>query len=105
MSLMEMTIPMAGAFAARPGAPGSATVSMRHAGSAGPSGHGAPEADEWRIRCHDVVSRERCLTVLVDKGRVLLVGPPGETAVLTTEQLDQLRNALEEAAVRVERQR
>jgi hypothetical protein len=57
----------------------------------------------WRINCGDVVNRERCLTVLVDRNRVVLVGPPGETAVLTSGQLGQLRTALREAAEQAER--
>ena len=57
----------------------------------------------WRIRCSDVVDRERCLTVMVDQGRVVLVGPPGETAVLSADQLVQLRAALREAAEQAER--
>lgn len=57
----------------------------------------------WRINCGDVVNRERCLTVLVERNRVVLVGPPGETAVLTTGQLGQLRSALNEAAEQAER--
>ncbi len=57
----------------------------------------------WRISCGDVVNRERCLTVLVERNRVVLVGPPGETAVLTAGQLGQLRTALREAAEQAER--
>lgn len=57
----------------------------------------------WRIHCSDVVNRERCLTVVVDKGKVVLVGPPGETAVLSAGQLGQLRLALREAADQAER--
>lgn len=57
----------------------------------------------WRVRCGDVINRERCLTVLVDNGRVVLVGPPGETAVLSAGQLGQLRSALREAAEQAER--
>jgi hypothetical protein len=57
----------------------------------------------WRINCGDVVNRERCLTVLVERNRVVLVGPPGETAVLTSGQLGQLRTALREAAEQAER--
>ena len=58
---------------------------------------------EWRISCGDVVNRDRCLTVLVERNKVVLVGPPGETAVLTTGQLGQLRAALREAAEQAER--
>jgi len=57
----------------------------------------------WRIDCGDVVNRDRCLTVLVERNRVVLVGPPGETAVLNTGQLGQLRTALREAAEQAER--
>jgi hypothetical protein len=57
----------------------------------------------WRINCGDVVNRERCLTVLVERNRVVLVGPPGETAVLNPGQLGQLRVALREAAEQAER--
>jgi hypothetical protein len=57
----------------------------------------------WRIGCGDVINRERCLTVLVERDRVVLVGPPGETAVLTKGQLGQLRAALREAAEQAER--
>lgn len=58
---------------------------------------------QWRIRCQDVANRERFLTVLVEHGRVVLVGPPGETAVLTSGQLNQLRAVLHEAAEEAER--
>lgn len=60
---------------------------------------------QWRIRCQDVANRERFLTVLVEHGRVVLVGPPGETAVLTAGQLNQLRAVLHEAAEEAERER
>lgn len=58
---------------------------------------------EWRIRCNDALDRERCLTVVVDNGQVLVVGPPGEAAVLSPGQLGQFRTALLEAAERAER--
>jgi hypothetical protein len=57
----------------------------------------------WRVSCGDVINRERSLTVLVERNQVVLVGPPGETAVLTTGQLGQLRAALREAAEQAER--
>jgi len=57
----------------------------------------------WRVRCGDVINRDRCLTVLVERNRVVLVGPPGETAVLSAGQLGQLRTALREAAIQAER--
>jgi hypothetical protein len=58
---------------------------------------------QWRIRCQDVANRERFLTVFVEHGRVVLVGPPGESAVLSAGQLGQLRTALQEAADEAER--
>jgi hypothetical protein len=58
---------------------------------------------EWRIRCQDVANRERFLTVFVEHGKVVLVGPPGESAVLSAGQLGQLRTALQEAADEAER--
>jgi hypothetical protein len=55
------------------------------------------------VRCQDVANRERFLTLFVEHGRVVLVGPPGESAVLTPAQLTQLRSALQEAADEAER--
>lgn len=52
----------------------------------------------WRVSCRDSVNRRQFLTVLVDRDRVLLVGPPGETAVLSAGQVGQLKTALREAA-------
>jgi hypothetical protein len=57
----------------------------------------------WHVSCGDVINRDRCLTVLVDQNKVVLVGPPGETAVLSSGQLGQLRDALREAAEQAER--
>ncbi|WP_223198642.1 hypothetical protein [Solihabitans fulvus] len=50
-----------------------------------------------------MVDRDRCLTVLVDRDTVVVVGPPGETAVLSAGQLGELRTALREAAEQAER--
>ena len=66
-------------------------------------GEQAARGRQWRIRCQDVANRERFLTVLVEHGRVVLVGPPGETAALTAGQLGQLRAVLHEAAEEAER--
>jgi hypothetical protein len=56
----------------------------------------------WRVSCRDVIDRERFLTVLIDRDRVVLVGPPGETAVLSQTQVGQLSDALREAAGQAE---
>jgi hypothetical protein len=58
---------------------------------------------QWRVRCQDVANRERFVTLFVEHGRVVLVGPPGESAVLSPGQLNQLRAALQEAADEAER--
>jgi hypothetical protein len=50
-----------------------------------------------------VANRERFLTLFVEHGRVVLVGPPGESAVLTHAQSGQLAAALQEAADEAER--
>ena len=54
------------------------------------------------MSCRDVIDRERFLTVLIDRDRVVLVGPPGETAVLSPTQVGQLSDALREAAGQTE---
>lgn len=64
---------------------------------------GPGRSRQWRIRCQDVANRERFLTLFVEHGKVVLVGPPGESAVLTPAQLGQLRAALQEAADEAER--
>ncbi|MCP2260572.1 hypothetical protein LX15_004290 [Streptoalloteichus tenebrarius] len=71
----------------------------RHAHQPGTRGQRRPyRRRRWRIGCRDVANRECHLTVLVDRDRVVLVGPPGETAVLSAGQLGRLRAALREAA-------
>ena len=52
----------------------------------------------WRVSCRDVINRERFLTVLIDRDRVVLVGPPGVTAVMSRKQVGQLADALREAS-------
>ncbi|MET1074981.1 MAG: hypothetical protein ABWY11_20205 [Umezawaea sp.] len=82
----------------------SSTLSFQESNDLGSGWRGSTgQRRWWRIRCSDVVDRERCLTVVVDEDRVVLVGPPGETAVLSADQLVQLRAALREAAEQAER--
>lgn len=77
---------------------------MQLAGKTDDMAHDVPpagrEGDQhrWHIDCRDVVDRERSLTLLIDRDRVVLVGPPGETAVLSPVQVRQLSVALGEAA-------
>lgn len=77
----------------------------RDAPSADPEGTRQVENGQtvWRIRCGDMIHRDRCVTVFVDNGEVVVVGPPGETARLTDGQVGQLRTALNEAAKLAER--
>lgn len=57
----------------------------------------------WRIRCGDMINRDRCVTVYADQGQVVVTGPPGETARMTPSQIGQLKAVLTEAAKLAER--
>ncbi|MDU0289601.1 hypothetical protein [Saccharothrix longispora] len=105
MDLIERTVATGGgAVVAGSAVPAPAPVSVQGSTDLDPGWRGTTgQRRWWRIRCSDVVDRERCLTVMVDRGRVVLVGPPGETAVLSADQLVQLRAALREAAEQAER--
>jgi hypothetical protein len=52
----------------------------------------------WKRHCRDVVHAQRFLTVLLNRDRVALAGPPGETAVLPADRVVQLNSALRNAA-------
>ncbi|WP_052168785.1 hypothetical protein [Actinoalloteichus spitiensis] len=52
----------------------------------------------WLVECRDIASRPCVVTVLVDGDRVVIVGPPGETAVFSSSEVETLRNALRAAA-------
>jgi len=54
---------------------------------------------EWSVTCRDVAGRRRDLTVFVRQGRVVLVAPPGETAVLNPLDVGRLRAVLRDAVV------
>jgi hypothetical protein len=51
----------------------------------------------WWVDCLDPFGRDRAMTVIVDRGRVLLVAPPGEAAVLSPQQTRRLHTALDRA--------
>ncbi|GAA3844481.1 hypothetical protein GCM10022243_08550 [Saccharothrix violaceirubra] len=53
------------------------------------------------IDCHDPFGRDRSMTVLVADDRVLLVAPPGESAVMSVTQTRRLRALLGQAARRM----
>lgn len=66
------------------------------------TGGGAGEVEsqkEWLVSCRDVAGRRRDLAVFVDQGHVVLVAPPGETAVLAPLEVGRLRAALRDAVV------
>jgi hypothetical protein len=54
---------------------------------------------EWSVDCRDVAGRKRELTVFASGGHIVLVAPPGETAVLAPLEVGRLRAILREAAV------
>jgi hypothetical protein len=54
---------------------------------------------EWSITCRDLAGRRRDLTVFVRQGRVVLVAPPGETAVLNPLDVGRLRAVLRDAVL------
>ncbi|EID52902.1 hypothetical protein AB8O38_18610 [Saccharomonospora xinjiangensis] len=58
--------------------------------------------DEWAVPCRDLAGRRRELTVFVNAGRVVLVAPPGEAAVLTSLDVGRLRGALREAVMQAD---
>jgi hypothetical protein len=52
----------------------------------------------WWVDCLDPFGRDRAMTVLVEHDQVVLVAPPGETAVLSPQQTRRLHHALDRAA-------
>jgi len=54
---------------------------------------------EWSVSCRDLAGRKREVTVFVRAGRVVLVSPPGETAIFTPLDVGRLRAALRDAVV------
>lgn len=52
----------------------------------------------WYVDCRDVTSTRRTLTVLANRDRVVLVGPPGESVALPTGGVGELSSALRKAA-------
>ncbi|KAA2254326.1 hypothetical protein F0L68_30865 [Solihabitans fulvus] len=55
------------------------------------------ESQGW-IDCHDPFGRDRSVSVLIERNRVLLVAPPGESAVLSATQTRRLHRLLDKAA-------
>lgn len=61
-----------------------------------------PAGREWTIACRDPAGRRRNVTVFVSEGKVVLIAPPGETAVLAPLDVGRLRAALRDAVVEVD---
>lgn len=53
----------------------------------------------WRVDCRDVANSRSFLTVLINRDRVVLVAPPGHSAVLPSSRVRELSAALRDAAV------
>jgi hypothetical protein len=58
----------------------------------------APAASHWWIECADPFGRARAMNVVVQHGQVVVVAPPGESAVLSAHQTRLLGRALGHAA-------
>jgi len=58
-----------------------------------------PVRKDRLVSCRDIVGRRREIIVFADRSRIVLVTPPGETAVLTPTEVVRLRAALHDAAV------
>lgn len=52
----------------------------------------------WSVACRDFACRERTLRVVVWGAEVVIVAPPGESAVLDHVAIAQLRSAVVQAA-------
>jgi hypothetical protein len=57
-----------------------------------------PTPEQWLVQCADPFGRDRAMTVLAETGRVTVVSPPGESAVLSVRQLRTFSQALDHAA-------
>jgi hypothetical protein len=53
---------------------------------------------QWLIECSDPFGRYRAMTVLARPDEVVVVAPPGESAVLSVQQIRDLDRALAGAA-------
>jgi hypothetical protein len=56
---------------------------------------------DWLVSCRDAAGRRREIVVFTDRGQVVLVAPPGETAVLSPLEVGRLRAALRDAVLEV----
>jgi hypothetical protein len=54
---------------------------------------------DWLISCSDAAGRRRDIILFTDEGQVVMIAPPGETAVLAPLEVGRLRAALRDAIV------
>ncbi|OLT42660.1 hypothetical protein BJF85_22235 [Saccharomonospora sp. CUA-673] len=59
------------------------------------------ENNEWVVPCRDLAGRRRKLTVFTSDEHVVVVSPPGETAVLGPLDVGRFRAALRDAVVQI----
>jgi hypothetical protein len=57
-----------------------------------------PTTAQWWVRCADPFGRCRAMNIVVQHGKVIVVAPPGQAAVLSAKQTRQLGRALGTAA-------
>jgi len=57
--------------------------------------------NEWVVPCRDLAGRKRKLTVFTSDEHVVVVAPPGETAVLGPLDVGRFRAALRDAVVQI----
>lgn len=58
-----------------------------------------PLTHEWTIACRDLAGRRRAVTIIATEGKVVVMAPPGEAAVLAPLEVGKLRAALRDAIV------
>jgi hypothetical protein len=54
---------------------------------------------EWWIACRDIAGRRQDVQVIARRGQVVVVTPPGETAILSPLDVGRLRAALRDAVM------
>lgn len=58
-----------------------------------------PLTHEWTVACRDLAGRRRAVTITASEGKVVIMAPPGEAAVLAPLEVGKLRAALRDAIV------
>lgn len=58
---------------------------------------------DWVVSCEDATGRRREMIVFADEAGVVVVAPPGETALLSALEVGRLRSALLDAVTEAAR--